>query len=171
MRRPICIILGATLALTGIAQATTFKSDGASSAGICAAALDLAADFKSRRGTAQPQELENMQRARDFFAEMPNFDRNEIAANAEAFVRLMTQRMAVATTPEKRAAITREIGKVSKGCFDTAVRMVAENPQLTMPPLAQPVQPQPAQPYVAQPQPYVTQPQPLESQPLIINPQ
>ena len=167
MRSLTWIILGAALALPVTAQAKTIKAKGAAAAGVCSAALDLAAGMRAKAGDAQPAELVNMGNARDFFAELPMYDRNEITQNAQAFVRLMGQRMQAATSDVERQAIVKEIGDLAKGCFDSASKYAVAPPQAGQQP-GTAIQPQPLNPQPLPAQPMPTQP--LETQPLILNP-
>lgn len=163
MRMPHWIVLGAVLALPVTAEAVTIKAKGAAAAGVCAAALDLAAGMQVKSGTAAPAQVVNMTNARDFFAELPMYDRNEITQNAEAFVRLMNQRMSAAQSDSERRVIVKEIGDVAKSCFDSASKYAVAPPQ------AQPAQPGTITQGTVQPG-TVIQSEPLQTQPLVTTP-
>lgn len=171
MRKPYWLMIGAMFILPIPAQAQKITAKGAAAAGVCSGALDLAAGMKAKSGNTPPAELVNMQHARDFFAELPMYEKTEITANAEAFVRLMTERMAAAKTDAQRASVTSEIGKIAKGCFDSASKYAVRAGQPATTPQPVPTQPLPTQPLQTQPlqtQPLTVQP---ESQPLILDPQ
>ena len=141
------------------------KARGANAAGACAGSLDMLGQYMTRDPNVNVQRLAEVQQARDFFSEMPRFPQSDIAAAANAFVTLMSNRIRNAENAEQRQAVQREIVTVSSGCFASAkaeLRAFQRASPGTLPPTGgTTVQPVPTQPYTAQPapaQPYTVQP-------------
>lgn len=134
----------AALSSTG-AEAQRIKAKGAAAAGVCAGALEIEAGAKANAG-AEALEVTRLQRARDFFAEMPRFEQAEIAANAEAFIRLMKQRLERAQSEQARSAIFAEIGKISVSCRQSVAAAMQQARGAPAAPAAGQVAPQAAAP-------------------------
>lgn len=113
-------IIGASLAAALPAHAQVIKARGAAAAGVCAGALDMLGGFASRVPETPPERIANIQKVRDFFSELPQYSSTEIQENAQAFVRLMTERYAQTTTSEEQKAITSEVVQVATGCMASA---------------------------------------------------
>ena len=157
-------------------QVDRIKASGANAAGVCAGSLDMIGRYINEGDTPDPQRLAEVQRARNFFADLPLYPATEIATAANAFVGLMVGRIQKARTIAERQAIEREVMEISIKCSASAnaairARIEAGGGQ---PPAA----PGTVQPYVAPPapaaQPYVEQPfietQPYTTQPLLLDP-
>ena len=176
-------------------QVQRIKATGANAAGICAGSLDMVGQYLSRAQNPNPQRISNVTVARDFFADLPRYPSADIAAAANAFIKLMSDRIAKAGTLEGRQAVQRELVEVSSGCMRSASAEIqayrsaqaqgrAVVPGAALPPAATTVQPYVApppattQPYTIAPapstvQPYVSEPSvilPYSTEPLVLDP-
>ena len=169
MRIPFAVLILAAAAVPGPAMAQTagqpgamvaqcppsnqkIVAKGAAAAGVCAGALEMAAGIRAEAGNAPPQQIMNIQKARDFFAELPMYSRDEIAANASTFIREMGGCLTNAGTDEARRAVIAEVGKIAQGCFQSAAQHARGASQAQ--PAPQPgVQPAPVQPLPLEPVP------------------
>lgn len=121
MRRSTAILMiGACLTAASPANAQVIKARGAAAAGVCAGALDMLGGFASRLPDTSKERLANIQKVRDFFSELPQYDNAEIQDNATAFVNLMTDRYAKTQTAAEQKSITSEIVQVATGCLVSA---------------------------------------------------
>lgn len=164
----ILFVLTATVAaaLSMPAHAQTVKAKGAALAGVCAGSLEWTAGYSATSKNPNPQVIQNMQRARDYYAEYPKFDQTEIKANAENFIRQMSGRLSNAQDADQAKRVHTEVFAIAQNCFITAQKNGAP---VTSAPAA--VQPQPGTVQPSQPLP--TQPlttQPLATQPLTLQP-
>ncbi len=135
-------------------QVERIKAKGANAAGICAGSLDMLGQYMSRAQNPNPSQIQEVQQGRDFFAEMPRFPNTEIAAAANAFVTLMSNRIRNAATTEERQGVQRELIKVARGCLTSAkndLRQFQEAAPDTVPSQVIPTQPSVVQPYSTQP--------------------
>ncbi len=156
--------LTATLPV-GAQQVERIKARGANAAGACAGSLDMLGQYMSRAAAPNPEKLREVQQARDFFAEMPRYPNSEIAAAAQAFVQLMSNRIRNAKTATEREAIQREIVTVSSGCYASAKADLKAFQNAAPGTGITPAQPS-APTYEAMPvQPYTTQPLTLDPVP------
>lgn len=170
------------------AAAQTIKATGANAAGVCAGALDMVGQYLDKADDRNNARILQVQRGRDFFAELPQFPNSDIAAAANAFITFMSGRLANAQTLDQQQAIQRELVKLATGCLKSAQRPTQAAPAIppggaVAPPITVlPAQPLTTQPLVTEPlqtQPLITAPlptqpytlEPLETQPLILDPQ
>lgn len=138
-------------------QVERIKARGANAAGVCAGSLDMLGQYMSRAQNPDPQQIQEVQQGRDFFADMQRYSRAEISAAATAFVTLMTDRIRNAPSTEAREAVQRELVTVSRGCLTSVkdelrrFREAAPDPVpgQTITPL--PTQPSVVQPYTVEP--------------------
>lgn len=117
-------ILCATLALPSVAHAQAKKVNGASAAGLCASAMEFVAGARGTAGVASPQELTRLQRIRDFLLELPQFQKGEVEAYANAWSERMAKNVAEASSDAQRGVIATEIGTIARDCQRKLVQQV-----------------------------------------------
>ena len=171
--RTIIIATVCALSVTlpaGAQQVEKIKARGANAAGACSGSLDMLGQYMSRAAVPDTKRLQEIERARDLFINIPRFDSSEVSAAANAFVTFMSDRIRKAKTAAEREAIQREIVTVANGCFaslKTEMRTLQQAEQSGGIVPAQPAAPVPAP---AAPT-YETVPaQPYTTEPLILDP-
>jgi len=97
-------------------EVTTIKASGANAVGICAGALDIVGRYMNEAPQPDPKKMHILQSASRIFAEMPAYPQSEISAAANAFIRLMSQRIQNAETPQIRQSVHREIIDIANSC-------------------------------------------------------
>lgn len=160
MRPFFAVVLCASLAVPGIAQAQSHKITGASLAGLCAASLEFVAGARNAAGAAEPQHLQVIQTTRDLYLGIPNFQPGEVEGYAVAWSQRMSDDLANAADDKARGVVATNIGSVARDCQRKMIEQYQAAQQGGQIPAAP--QPAPTQPLTVQP---------LETQPLIINPQ
>ena len=100
--------------------------EGASAAGLCAAAMEFVAGARSAKGIATPQELSRLQKIRETLLGLPQFPPGEVLAYAEAWSARMSENVAAATSAQKLNAIATDIGIRARQCQQGLVQAANE---------------------------------------------
>ncbi len=110
----------------GAQEVKTIKASGANAAGACAGAFEMFGQYVTRAEGPTSDKLGRISAARDFFADIPVFDKDEVTAAANAYLTFMGNRLQAATTELERNAINDEIRKLADQCYAVAEQRVAE---------------------------------------------
>lgn len=117
-----CAVVG----FSGAAHAQTISVTGASAAGLCASALDFVAGIRAANGSATPEELNRLQRARDLVLRIRKFPEGEVAAYAEAWSQRMIENISEAQTEVQRVAVAADITKRAENCHNGLVKALSK---------------------------------------------
>ncbi len=125
MRILQAVVFCAAMGFSGATHAQNISVTGASAAGLCASALDFVAGIRAANGSATPEELNRLQRARDLILTLRKYPKGEVEAYAQAWSQRMVENLSEAQTEVQRVAVAADITKRAENCHKGVVQGLA----------------------------------------------